>query len=122
MAFGTGCFLLPNQLSSGGFSGIATIIYYFYDIKMATTIMILNIPLFVIGQFKFGMKFILKTIFATYLYSVLIEFFGNLGIRVEDRFLASIYGGISIGLGLALILKANTSTGRNWSNCAFGSK
>ena len=111
MAFGTGCFLLPNQLSSGGFSGIATIIYYFYDIKMATTIMILNIPLFVIGYFKFGIKFIIKTIFATYLYSILIDFFEGIEIAVSDKFLASIYGGIFIGVGLALVLKANTSTG-----------
>ena len=61
-AMGTGSFLLPNQLSSGGFAGIATIVYYFYEINMATTIIALNIPLFIIGFFKLGPKFILKTI------------------------------------------------------------
>ena len=34
--FGTSCFLLPNKLSSGGFSGISTILYYFYNINMST--------------------------------------------------------------------------------------
>ena len=65
-ALGTGSFLLPNQLSSGGFAGIATIIYYFYEINMATTIIILNIPLFIIGFFKLGPKFIIKTILIIY--------------------------------------------------------
>ena len=51
-AVGTGSFLLPNQLSSGGFAGIATIIYYFYEINMATTIIALNIPLFILGAIR----------------------------------------------------------------------
>lgn len=110
-AFGTGIFLLPNQLSSGGFAGIATIIYYYFNIKMATTIMILNIPLFIIGYLKMGWKFILKTIFATYIYSLFIDIFVKVDFFVNDKFLASIYGGIFIGIGLALVLKANTSTG-----------
>mgnify|MGYP003318234890 CR=1 FL=1 len=62
MAIGTGSFLLPNQLSSGGFSGIATIIYYFFEINMAATILVLNIPLFIWGFIKLGWKFILKNI------------------------------------------------------------
>ena len=39
MAIATSLFLLPNQLSSGGFAGIATILYYFLDIPMGTTIL-----------------------------------------------------------------------------------
>lgn len=110
-ALGTGSFLLPNQLSSGGFAGIATIIYYFYEINMATTILVLNIPLFIIGFIKVGPKFILKTIFATFLYSIMIDYFEPTNPIIEDKFLASIYGGVFIGIGLALVLKANTSTG-----------
>ena len=47
MALGTSVFLLPNQLSTGGFSGIATITYYLLNIPMGTMIMIINIPLFI---------------------------------------------------------------------------
>lgn len=110
-ALGTGSFLLPNQLSSGGFAGIATIIYYFFEINMATTILVLNIPLFIIGFIKLGFKFILKTIFATFLYSIMIDIFETQEIIMNDKFLASVYGGILIGIGLALVFKANTSTG-----------
>jgi uncharacterized membrane-anchored protein YitT (DUF2179 family) len=110
-AFGTSEFLLPNQLSSGGFSGIATITYYLFNIPMGTTIMVLNIPLFILGYIKLGKKFILKTIIATFLYSGFIDMFSGLNIFTQDRLLSSIYGGIFIGIGLALVFKANASTG-----------
>ena len=51
-AFGTSLFLLPNQLSSGGFSGIATVVYYLFHIPMGTTILILNIPVFILFIFR----------------------------------------------------------------------
>lgn len=110
-SFGTACFLLPDQLSSGGFAGIATIFYYLFNFQMGTTIILLNIPLFIWGYFKLGWKFILKTIFATLLYSKFIDIFEIFNFSVGDRLLASIYGGVLVGSGLALVFKANTSTG-----------
>lgn len=109
--FGTSVFLLPNKLSSGGFSGIATIIYYFYEIPMGTSILLLNIPIFIWGYLKFGKKFIIKTIISTILYSEFINIFEKIDNFVEDRFLSSIYGGIFVGIGLAFVFKANSSTG-----------
>lgn len=109
--FGTASFLLPNQISSGGFTGIATIIYYFFNVQMGTTILILNIPLFVLGYIKLGKKFIFKTIVATFLYSKFIDVFSEFNLFTEDRLLSSIYGGILIGIGLAIVFKADSSTG-----------
>lgn len=108
---GTASFLLPNQISSGGFAGIATVIYYFFNVQMGTTILILNIPLFILGYIKLGKKFIFKTIIATFLYSKFIDVFSCFDFYTEDRLLSSIYGGILIGLGLAIVLKAEASTG-----------
>lgn len=110
-SFGTACFLLPNKLSSGGFSGIATIFYYFYQIPMGTTILVLNIPIFVLAYIKLGKKFVIKTLIATFLYSVFIDFFERNIRFTNDLFLSSIYGGIFIGIGLGLVFKANASTG-----------
>ena len=47
MAMGTSLFLLPNQLSSGGFSGVATIIYYLFQFPLGTVMLALNIPFFI---------------------------------------------------------------------------
>ena len=111
MAYGISVFLLPNQLSSGGFSGIGTIIYYLFDIPLGTTILILNVPLMVFAFIKLGREFLAKSILGTILLSIFLDVFENLQPITDDRLLACIYGGIATGIGTALILKANSSTG-----------
>lgn len=111
MAIATSFFLLPNQLSSGGFSGIATILYYLINLPMGVTILILNIPLFIIALFKLGKSFLLKAGLGTVAFSIFIDIFDKITPLTQDRFLACIYGGIAMGLGTSLILKANASTG-----------
>lgn len=111
MAMGTSLFLLPNQLSTGGFSGIATIFYYLLGFPLGTTILVLNIPFFIWAFFKVGKKLLIKSITGTILLSVFIDLFDQIPTLTEDRFLACIYGGVCIGLGLALVLKAGASTG-----------
>ena len=110
-AFGTACFLLPNQLSSGGFSGIATILYYLFGIKMGTTIMFLNIPVFIFAYIREGKGFVLKTIVSTFVFSEAINLFEKVNPFTTDKILASVYGGIVIGIGLALVFKGKSSTG-----------
>ncbi len=111
MALGIALFLLPNQLSSGGFSGIATVIYYIFKIPMGTTILVLNIPLFLFSRYKIGREFFLKAILGTVSLSIFIDIFDKYNPITDDRFLACIYGGIIIGLGSALTFKAGSSTG-----------
>lgn len=111
MAIATSLFLLPNQLSSGGFAGIATILYYFLDIPMGTTILAINAPLFIFSAYKLGKEFVIKSFIGTVTFSFAIDLFDKITPLTQDRFLACIYGGIIIGLGTAIILKANSSTG-----------
>lgn len=111
MAFGVGSFLLPNQLSSGGISGIATITYYLLKIPMGAMIMALNIPLFIFTGYKFGKEFFIKSLIGTISLSVFIDFFDKFPPITTDRFLACVYGGVIIGLGTAIILKVGSSTG-----------
>ena len=111
MAFGTSLFLLPNQLSAGGFSGLGTITYYLFGIPLGTTTLILNIPLFVMSFIKNGKKFFFNALLGTILLSIFFNIFEKLKPLTTDRFLACIYGGIIIGIGTAIILKANASTG-----------
>ena len=111
MAIATSLFLLPNQLSSGGFAGIATILYYFLKIPMGITILAFNIPFFLFAGYKLGKGFLVKSIIGTITFSIAIDILDKLTPLTQDRFLACIYGGIIIGLGTAIILKANSSTG-----------
>lgn len=111
MALGTSLFLLPNQLSSGGFAGIATIIYYLLKLPLGTTMLILNIPLIILTIIKVGKETAIKGVIGTIVLSSFIDIFEGFNLLTEDRLLACIYGGILIGLGTAIVLKANASTG-----------
>ena len=111
MAFGTSLFLLPNQLSTGGFSGLATISYYLLEIPMGTTIFILNIPLFILGYIRLGKSFLSKCIIGTIFLSIFIDLLEQLPSLTNDKFLACIFGGIIVGIGSAINLKALASTG-----------
>lgn len=111
MAFGVSSFLLPNQLSSGGISGIATITYYLLKIPMGVMIMALNIPLFIFTGYKFGKEYFMKSLIGTMSLSIFIDIFDQFPPVTTDRFLACVYGGVIIGLGTAIILKVGSSTG-----------
>lgn len=111
MAVGVALFLLPNQLSSGGIAGIATITYYLLKIPMGTMILLINIPLFIFSFFKIGKSFFIKSLIGTISLSYFIDLLDSFNPLTQDRLLACIYGGILIGLGTAILLKANSSTG-----------
>lgn len=111
MAVGIEMFLLPNQLSTGGFSGIATMIYYMLKIPVGTIMLIINIPLFIVAYFKIGRKFFIKAVLGTVFLSLFLNIFQNFKPITGDRFLAVLYGSIIVGIGTAIVLKANGSTG-----------
>lgn len=111
MAISTALFLLPNQLSTGGFSGISTVIYYLFNYPVGTVMLVLNVPLFLIAFFKINKMLFFKSIVGATLLSVFIDYLEGMYIVTNDRFLACIYGGIIMGIGTALILKAAASTG-----------
>ena len=115
MSLGIVMFLLPNQLSTGGFSGIATLLYYLFDFKIGTVTLILNIPVFITAYFKLGKNFLIRAIIGTVTLSILLDIFEtifkNIPVLTQDKLLSSIYGGLVVGIGNAIILKYNASTG-----------
>lgn len=111
MAISTSLILLPNQLSTGGFSGIGTIVYYLLRYPVGTTMIILNVPLLLIAFFKVNKSLFIKSIIGTLLLSFFINALDKLTPITSDRVLACIYGGITMGFGTAIILKAGASTG-----------
>ena len=74
MAIGVANFLLPNQLSSGGVSGIATITYYLLKIPMGVTIITVNMPIYLFARYKLGKELFINSIIGTISLSVFIDF------------------------------------------------
>ncbi len=111
MAMGVSLFLLPNELSTGGFSGIATILYYLFGFPLGSTMLILNIPLLLIAYFKIGKQLFFRSIYGTVIFSVLVDILDKVETLTHDKFLGCIYGGILMGIGTAIVLKYKASTG-----------
>ena len=105
-------FLSANSISPGGFTGVATIINYLTKIPTGVMLFIFNIPVLVLGYMKMGGMFILKTSLVTVLVSSSLDlsekYFPPL---YTDGILASLFGGILMGLGLSLILLRGATTG-----------
>ena len=111
MAMGISLFLLPNELSTGGFSGIGTIFYYVFNISLGITMFLLNIPLLIISFFKISKELFFRSVIGTVLLAIFVDIFDKINPLTNDKFLACIYGGVLVGIGTALILKMNASTG-----------
>lgn len=111
MAISTSFFLLPNQLSSGGFTGIATITYYLLKWPVGTVVFVLNVPLFILSYFRIGKEFLIKGILGTIFLSIFIDIFDKFKPLTQDRILGCVYGGIIMGIGMSLVLKGSSSTG-----------
>ncbi len=114
ISFGTNMFLLPYKMTTGGASGIATIMYYIANIPMGVTILIVNLPLFLFAIIKLGKVFTIKTIISTVLLSVFLEVFKYDQIIAKnsvDLLIACIFGGLICGIGLSLTFKAGASSG-----------
>lgn len=92
MAMGLSVFLLPNELSTGGFSGIATVLYYLFRLPLGSTMLILNIPLLIIAYFKIGPKLLFRSVYGTIIFSVLVDLLDKIEPITHDKFLGCIYG------------------------------
>jgi uncharacterized membrane-anchored protein YitT (DUF2179 family) len=115
MAFGVVCFLSPNGVITGGGIGIALILHFFItQLTLGTLILIVSIPFVVLGYFYFGKLYCLKTLMALFATSFFTDLFRevlHLKPITDDILLASVFGGICIGLGVGLIIKGRSSTG-----------
>jgi len=105
-------FTVPNQIAPGGFTGISTILNYLFDLPIGLTIFILNIPIMIIAWKMLGIKFIIKSIVVTTALSIIIDVFATFVPAYEgDRLLASLFGGVISGGGLALIFIRGATSG-----------
>ncbi len=104
-------FLVPNRIAAGGIGGLGVILFFWLQIPVGLTILVLNLPLFFIGTRLFGFRFVGRGLFGAVALSLLVELFTMLPVMTRDLLLASIYGGIMMGIGIAVVFRARGSTG-----------
>lgn len=115
-AVGIALFLNPNNLAPGGISGIAIILKKMFPglPGVGMLILLINIPILAVGIKKFGIKFILSTMYSLIVSSVLIDILPivfNVNGVTDNKMLASVIGGATFGLGMGLMFRLDTTTG-----------
>lgn len=103
-------FLVPNNIAPGGLTGIATILYYLFDLPVGTVSLLLNLPLFLLGYRSMGRTFVVRSLIATVIFSFCIDILPIPSIT-DDMLLGSVFGGLILGIGLGLILRGSATTG-----------
>lgn len=103
-------FLEPNFIAPGGLTGVTTILNYYFGWPIGLTSLLLNLPLMVIGWKMISARFIVRTVLATLLFSALIDLM-KFKPLIDDPMLASLFGGVLLGFGLALIIRGSATTG-----------
>jgi uncharacterized membrane-anchored protein YitT (DUF2179 family) len=114
LSVGLDMFMIPGQISTGGVSGIAQIVNRYTGWPIGVMIILANIPLFFLGwRFLGGRRFLLRTIYAVVVYSLLVDFLQAplLPYGTGDSFLNTLFGGVLSGLGMGLIFRAQGTSG-----------
>lgn len=115
MAFGTVCFLSPNEIITGGGVGISLLLHaIFPQITLGIIIAVVSIPFLILSYIYFGKYYLFKTFFVVLLLSTFTDILKEV-LKIEaithDILLAAVFGGIFIGLGVGLVIKGRASTG-----------
>ena len=106
-------FFQPNNISMGGFTGVAQIVNRFAAmLPVGITVILLNIPLFLIGVRKQGVRILISSLYAMAAGSLMIDGLAALHtFQPMDPLLSSIYGGVLLGLSMGLLLGVGATTG-----------
>ena len=108
-------FLLPNDITTGGVPGIASIVYFATGFPVQYTYFAINAILLVVSLKVLGFKFSLKTIFGvltlTFFLSLIQKVTAGVTLLHDQPFMACVLGASFCGSGIGIAFSANGSTG-----------
>lgn len=104
-AAGLEFFLIPNKILDGGVVGVAIITQHFFDVPLGVFIFLFNIPFLYLGYKQIGTDFAVASAFGIVSLSIMTAVFHPYPPLVTDPFLACIFGGIILGIGVGLVIR-----------------
>jgi uncharacterized membrane-anchored protein YitT (DUF2179 family) len=112
-AMGWQLFLIPAEITGGGITGVAAVVYFATKIPVSITFLSINVVLVLIAIKILGANFGVKTIYSILVLSVFFALFQNILGKpiVDDTFLSAVLGGMSGGIGLGIVFSRGGSTG-----------
>lgn len=104
--------LVPNKVAPGGASGIAVIMHHFFNINVALVLVLVNVPLFILAWYLLGTRFGINALLGTLLLPLFVALTEpHVPVITEDLLLASVYGGILLGIGIGIVFRSEGTTG-----------
>ena len=107
-------FILPNNLITGGTTGLGLFFNHTFHIPIEYFVGAFNIVMFLLGALILGIPFALTTLISTFYYPIALGVFQEipaLSNMTTDPMLSSVMGGIMIGFGIGIVIRAGASTG-----------
>lgn len=112
LALAVNLLIIPNQLMSGGATGLVLILTHYTGLEFAMLTAVVNVVTFVIGYLVLGKKFASTTLVSTLVYPLMVQLTGMIHLHVTDEpVVAAILAGMIMGMGLGLVIGSGASTG-----------
>ncbi|MFZ5827716.1 MAG: YitT family protein [Bacillota bacterium] len=111
MALSVNLFLVPLKLAEGGVVGVGIILYHKFGVPLWVTTLLLNIPILALGVKVKGMHLLWRSLLGVAAFSGFLALTAGLPPMTDEVVLAIVYGGLTMGIGLGLVLRSGGTTG-----------
>ncbi len=111
IALGFNLFFLPHGIASGGVSGISVLFEAWFGLESTYTQWALNIPVFILGFLLLGKNYAVRSLLGSIILPLFVYVTKDWPLPTDNPILASIYGGIAVGLGIGIVYRGRGSTG-----------
>jgi uncharacterized membrane-anchored protein YitT (DUF2179 family) len=114
LAVGVVYFIIPFKIVPGGVFGISILVNHLTGLPVGILAMLINVPLFIWGIKVLGARFGIKTFLAIILTSMFIDgltHYSGANALTEDILVSAMFGGVFIGVGIALVIRGDATTG-----------
>jgi uncharacterized membrane-anchored protein YitT (DUF2179 family) len=105
VSVGLEIFLVPNRIIDGGIVGISIMASYLSHIPIGIFLFVLNLPFLYIGYKMIGKTFAISTLYGIAIMSIGTSLLHPVAPLTIDPLLASVFGGIILGIGVGLVIR-----------------
>lgn len=109
VAFSLETFLIGNSIIDGGITGISIMLSYLTGWRVGVFLFLLNLPFLLIGYKQIGKTFALSTLLGVAVLSITTSLLHHWHPFTDDTFLAAVFGGIMLGAGTGIVIRAGGS-------------
>ncbi|ASK64308.1 hypothetical protein CFK37_06955 [Virgibacillus phasianinus] len=105
VAVGLEIFLVPNNIIDGGIIGISILTSYLSNINLGLLLVLFNLPFLILGYKQIGKTFAITTLVGDLILGIGVAYLHDIPVITNDLLLASVFGGMCLGVGVGLIIR-----------------